>query len=142
MGDNVAVPLRQSLCKVIRSLHEQPITQDTKRELYRVLLISKEQGWGWAMRDVYGGGKDITIYDGLDVIATVYLATHMKEARMDAHFMEEYLRPDFVPTKLAPYNEELDAELRNEEALYQYELPRPWFDIDMNTPKRQWEAEN
>ncbi|MNV53412.1 hypothetical protein D3C71_1455570 [compost metagenome] len=138
MVNLIPVTLRVFLRDALIKFNNRPWSQDSKRDLFRIMLLAEEQGWKWTIRNMYGGGQELNFMDGLDTIASVYLP-HVPPEKVGVSFMTDYLREDFVPTVLQEYNEELDAELRNEEALYRYELPRPWRDAWFVVPKRDWE---
>lgn len=89
-----------------------------KKELYRILKISEKLGLEWGTREMYGGGTEISIHDNLDVIASVTVYENV----LDVSFLEEYFKEDFKPSEIQYYNEETLAEIRNEEALYGYEM--------------------
>lgn len=130
--------LRESLVKELLKFSRQAVTVALKKELYRILLIAEKYGWEWNYRDMYGGGTEISIFDGLDKVAQVTLPSTHGEASVRVSYMGDYLKYDFEPLELAPYNPELDAELRNEEALYGYELPRPWIHAWAVEKPREW----
>lgn len=129
--------LRKFLCDALMRF-DQTCIATVREELYMVLKIAKEQGWAWSLRSVYGGGKEVTVSDGLDEIASIIILDYLPDVNVQVSFMEEYLSEKFEPTKLMPYNAELDAELRNEEILYGYEVPRTWRDAWYVQPKRNW----
>lgn len=136
MFDVIPLEMRRNLQNAILRFNGADLTFESKKDLLRTLKIAEEQGWTYGVRDVYGGGKEVNIADGHDVIAFIFLNDY--KGTMQAEFMFEYLRSDFEPTQLQPYNEELDAELRNEETLYGWECPRPWRDVWYVAPDRQW----
>lgn len=138
MAETIPVAMRECLQAAITKFDGIGVTKDVKKDLFRVLKVAETQGWKWGTRSCYGGGSEVSIWDGHDDIALLFIPDYPVDARITAQFMAEYLRPDFEPTQLREYNEELDAELKNEEALFGYKLPRPWRDAWYVQPKRDW----
>jgi hypothetical protein len=136
----IPVELRKCLSNALMKF-DGAVIENVRKDLYRVLKTSEEQGWTWSVREMYGGGKEVSVWDGHDDIAYVQILDYMEDkANVSVQFMAEYLTAGFEPTELMPYNEELDAEMRNEEALYKYEMPRPWRDAWYVQKKRQWDV--
>jgi hypothetical protein len=136
--ETISLFLRQCLSNALMQFNDVALDRTAKVDLYRVLKVSETQGWTWSSRTMYGGGTEVTLRDGHDDVAYVILPDYPLNAPISVGFMEEYLTEGFEPTELMPYNEELDAELRNEEALYKYELPRPWRDAWYVQKQRNW----
>jgi hypothetical protein len=90
-----------------------------KKELYRVLLIAEKLGFQWGSRYMYGGGSCVQITDKVDSVAEIIFPGHGSH-RLD--FNEDYFHPAYIPAEIQYYNNEQLAEIRNEEALYGYEM--------------------
>lgn len=94
-----------------------------RKSLYITLLKAEELGWTWGVRNMYGGGKEISLYEEDAPVAFMYEGN---SGLLQVEYYDDYFKTDFkLPDKI-PYNHELDAELKNEEALYGYQLTRPW----------------
>ena len=93
--------------------------EDNKKELYRLLKCSEKLGLEWGTRDVYGGGVEVTLNDGLDGVLSFW--SHGTQFGLS--FNDDYFYSDYEPTRAIYYSEETLAEIRNEEALYNYEMP-------------------
>jgi hypothetical protein len=93
--------------------------EDNKKEIYRILVIAESLGLQWGSRTMYGGGTSITVFDGVDIAVEICIMDDGNTISFD----REYFTPDFVPSKIEYYRGETLAEIRNEEALYSYELP-------------------
>lgn len=105
-----------------------------KKELYRVLLIAKREGWEVGSRKMYGGGTAIGIWEVINNRSADFVTVCVMGEDVQVDLDESYFKPDFELPWLPEFNPELEAELRNEEALYKYELPRPWNTEWMRPP--------
>lgn len=90
-----------------------------KKEIFRLLTIAEKLGLEWGSRAMYGGGTSIEVVDKYDpaILITIY------KGEMELSFDEDYFSKDFKPSRLVTYSEEQLADIRNEEALYGYEMP-------------------
>jgi hypothetical protein len=101
---------------------------DDKKELYRLLKVAENLGLEWGTREIYGGGIEVSLQDGYDNIFTFETQANKYNKNANEfggiYWNEEYFHKDFEPSYILEYNEETLAEIRNEEALYGYEMPR------------------
>jgi hypothetical protein len=90
-----------------------------RKELYRILKVAENLGLEWGCRNMYGGGNEVLIDDNEDNVASIII--NNKTIIVAAN--ENYFKEGFVPSYRQYYSEEQLAEIRNEEALYGYEMP-------------------
>lgn len=103
--------------------------REGKKHLLSVLKKATDLGWLWVSRPMYGGGYEVTVWDGADKLDDVATIT-VSEEGFYVTLTDEYFTDGYKETVARRYNpefdSELEAELRNEEILYGYEVPRPW----------------
>ena len=94
--------------------------KEDKKELFKLLKISETLGLEWDYRPMYGGGTAVQLMDINDIVIEFFTSKSKVE---NLTFNEDYFCEDYIATKVQGYSDEQLAEIRNEEALYGYEMP-------------------
>lgn len=103
-----------------------------RKELYRILTISEDLGFEWNSREMYGGGYNVKIYDNHDLVSEIILKKdwHSGKDTIDVRFEDDYFTSDFRPLRKVYYSGEYLAEIKNEQALYGYEMEEFYYTRD------------
>lgn len=88
-------------------------------KIYELLEASEQKGFTWGERKMYGGGINIVVYDEHDTV--IDITFYNDEILVSVN--QNYFHEKYVATEVIYLNNEQLAEIRNEEALYGYELP-------------------